>query len=203
MYSILCQWCPRALQGKTPGKDPWERPLGKAPQGGFRGLRGLSNASFTWKDPSDLCKLSLGVFPRVLDIIDGVYCMVSIQERFVLKSGLWWRAFSRHMDSCKNGLWFLNLIFSVLAKNEAETTLKKKQQELLSEGKKQGGMHASEDHLKKAKILNREVDPVQILLLDIIGTPFIGTPVTWPISVKCFSRNFHSVMIFEASYGIT
>jgi len=36
------------------------------------------------------------------------------------------------------------------AKNEAETTLKRKQQELLSEGKKQGGMHASEDHLKKA-----------------------------------------------------
>merc|ERR1712008_273672 len=34
--------------------------------------------------------------------------------------------------------------------NEAETTLKKKQQELLSEGKKHGGMHASEDHLKKA-----------------------------------------------------
>ena len=48
--------------------------------------------------------------------------------------------------------------FPVLAKNEAETTLKKKQQELLSEGKKQGGMHASEDHLKKAKILNREID---------------------------------------------
>ena len=55
-------------------------------------------------------------------------------------------------------LWFFNIVFSVLAKNEAETTLKKKQQELLSEGKKQGGMHASEDHLKKAKILNREVD---------------------------------------------
>ena len=85
-------------------------------------------------------------------------CMVSIQERFVLKSGLWWCTYVRHMGSCKSGLWFLNLIFSVLAKNEAETTLKKKQQELLSDGKKQGGMHASEDHLKKAKILNREVD---------------------------------------------
>ena len=48
--------------------------------------------------------------------------------------------------------------FPVLAKNEAENTLKKKQQELLSEEKKQGGMHASEDHLKKAKIINREVD---------------------------------------------
>ena len=96
-------------------------------------------------------------------------------------------------------LWFFNIVFSVLAKNEAETTLKKKQQELLSEGKKQGGMHASEDHLKKAKILNREVDSNTFFRYNWHTIYWYSCHMIF--SVKCFSINFHSVMIFEASYG--
>ena len=47
------QYTPSVMsQGKTPGKDPWERP----PKVVYRGLRGLSK-----------------------DIIDGVYCMNIIE----------------------------------------------------------------------------------------------------------------------------
>jgi len=35
-----------------------ERPLGKTPRWGYRGLSGLS-----FKDPSDYCKFSLGALP--------------------------------------------------------------------------------------------------------------------------------------------
>ena len=50
------QWCPR------------ERPLGKTSEGGYRGLRGLSKASITWKDPSDPSKPTSGVFQRGLSL---------------------------------------------------------------------------------------------------------------------------------------
>ena len=40
----------------------------KTPEGGYRGLRGLSKASFTWKDPSDPSKPTSGVFPRGLSL---------------------------------------------------------------------------------------------------------------------------------------
>ena len=50
------QWCPR------------ERPLEKIPEGVYRDQRGLSKASFTWKDPSDTCKLPFWGFPWVLSL---------------------------------------------------------------------------------------------------------------------------------------
>ena len=56
----------------VPGKDPWERPLGKTPpKGVYRGLRGVSKAFVTWKDPSDPCKPPWGGGAFPWDIIDG------------------------------------------------------------------------------------------------------------------------------------
>ena len=54
VYSMDCQWCPR------------ETPLGKTPRGLYSCLRGLSKASFIWKDASDPCKPTPGAFPRSL-----------------------------------------------------------------------------------------------------------------------------------------
>ena len=43
-------------QGKTPKKDP---------PGGYKGLRGLSKASFTWKYPPDPSKPTWGGLSKV------------------------------------------------------------------------------------------------------------------------------------------
>ena len=47
---------------------PRERPLANKPEGVYRGLRVLSKASLTWKDSSDPCKPTSGVFPRGLSL---------------------------------------------------------------------------------------------------------------------------------------
>ena len=59
LYTLDRQWYSR------------ERPLGKTPKVGYRGLRGLSKAYFNWKAPLNQPRGSFsGVFPW--DIIDGL-----------------------------------------------------------------------------------------------------------------------------------
>ena len=45
---------------------PVIKPLENPPRGGFRGVRGVFPRYLNWKDPSDLCKVPLGVFPSGL-----------------------------------------------------------------------------------------------------------------------------------------
>ena len=63
-YPWDCQRCPRErtiYKGSELLGDMWGRAV-------YRSLRGLFKASFIWKDTSDLCKPSSGVFPRSLSL---------------------------------------------------------------------------------------------------------------------------------------
>ena len=50
MYTMNRQWCLR------------KRSLRKTPEGVYKNMRGLSKASFIWKDPSDPCNPPLEIF---------------------------------------------------------------------------------------------------------------------------------------------
>ena len=56
----------------VPGKDPWERPLGKTPQVGLQWSEGSFHVKDALERPLRPLKPPWGVFPW--DIIDGVYC---------------------------------------------------------------------------------------------------------------------------------
>ena len=86
MYTMDRQWCPR------------ERLFGKTPKGVYRGL--LSKASFTWKDSSNPCKPTSGVFPMGLSLVH--------HWRFIVYKNTW---APERLGTCDLGAISLLLIF--------------------------------------------------------------------------------------------